>query len=188
MWRRSGDLTGSWKAFAARWDGLLVCTRSPCRQRSVHKKVYGGVVSCQASGISEYGSEIFNYIPPVSLSRHPRCHDQSNFTTLLGARAVPTASFYRWENQVTELLHDRPTVTCKVCWQPGTGSPNIHPRSPAQDTTSCGGSASPPQACGVSEKQLPTPGPAREPPPWGPAGLRQGVPISRGRGQNLLWE
>ena len=154
MWQRSGDLTGSWKALAAPWHGLLVCTHSPCQQRSIHKEVFGGVVSeaivaspssaqCQASGISEYGCEIFNYILPVSSSRHPRHYDQSNLTALLGARAVPMASFYRWKNQVAELLRYPPILTRKVCQQPGTGSPNVHPRPPARDTTSRGGSAYP---------------------------------------------
>lgn len=47
MWQRSVDLTGSWRAFAAWWHGLLLCTRSPCQQRSIHKKVFwewGGAV------------------------------------------------------------------------------------------------------------------------------------------------
>lgn len=160
------------------------------------KKCLVGVVSeaiaaspssaqCLASGISDYGCEIFNYILPVSPSRHPRRHDQSNLTALLGARAVPTASFYRWENQVTELLHEPPTVTREVCRQPGTGSPNIRSQPPAMGHHLPWWVSIPPQARRVSEKQLPAAGLACEPPPWGSAG--QGVPVSRGRGQNLLW-
>lgn len=199
MWQRSGDLTGSWKAIAARWHGLLVCTRSPCRQRSVHKKVFGrGVVSeailssplsaqCQASGISGYGCEIFNYILPVSPSRHPRHHDQSDLTALLGARAVPTASFYRWENQVTELLHDLPSVTRKVCRQPGTGSPNVHPRPPTRDTTSHSGSACPHGHTGGRRNSSLQQGWPVSPHHGALLGCKQGVPISRGRGQNPLW-
>lgn len=135
---------------------------------------------CLASGISEYGCEIFNYILPVSPSRHPRRHDQSNLTELLGARAAPTASFYRWENQVTELLRVPPTVTREVCRQPGTGSPNIHSWPPARDTTSRGGSASPHGHAGCRRSSSPQQG-------WHVSSAGQGVPISRGRGQNLLW-
>lgn len=122
----------------------------------------------------------FDDILPVTPSRHPRCHDQSNLTALLEAGAVPVASFYRWENPVTELLPDAPTATYKLCQQPATGSPIMHPQRgtprpvvgqhPHMGTACCRSSS--------------TAGLAHQPPLWGCAGLQQGVPISRSGGQN----
>lgn len=42
---------------------------------------------------SEYGRETFNYILPVSQSRHPRNNDKSNLAALLGARAEQQPHF-----------------------------------------------------------------------------------------------
>lgn len=186
MGQRSRDLAGSGEAFAARWQGLLDCTCSPCRQRSVCKNV---VLGCVCFFSHSYffimspvpglwhvrrGYEIPNYILPVSPSRHPRHHNQSNLTALLGARAVPMASLYRWENQVIQLLLDPPQSHAKC--QPPSASPNNPLPAPSVGHHLPCGVSIPPQARRVLEKQLPAAVPVCDPPPRVSAGLWQEVP------------
>lgn len=81
----------------------------------------------------EYGCEIFNYTLPVPLSRQLRHHDQFNLIASLGARAVPTASFYKWENQLTKLLLNQLQSHAKSAGSPGQAAQMSSP-SPQHGT------------------------------------------------------
>lgn len=165
MGRRSGDLAGSREAFAARWQGLLDCTCSPCQQRSVHKNVAGGggvslaiaaspsSAQCQGSGqsvVMKYLLTFCQRLPPGTrgtttspTSQHCWEPGQCQRPRFTGGRTRPSSCC---------LTHPSHTQSAS---SPGQAAPTAHLWPPAWDTTSGVGSASPHRHAGCWRSSSP---------------------------------